>query len=197
MEATRRQREVEQARHHERAAVRARRIWRESLPASPAHPYVIAKGVQRHHARQRGGSLVLPVCDLDATIRSLQFIAPDGGKLMLKGGRKRGCCIPVSGRRGAARILICEGWATGATLAEMEPAALVLAAIDAGNLRPVAIECRRRWPDAEIIVCGDADDIGRRKANEAARAAGALVAFPDIDPEVGSDFNDAARRAVA
>ncbi len=193
MEAARRQRDEETRKRHARAAERARREWREPRPADPDHTYLVAKGVQPHHARQRGDRLVLPVIDpADASITSLQTIGPDGGKWLLPGGRKRGCCIPVALGDGGP-TLICEGWATGATLAEADPTARVLAAIDAGNLEPVALAVRKRWPDADIVVCADADDVGTTKARAAAIAAGARLAIPEFPPNAeGSDFNDLA-----
>ncbi|SEO92511.1 toprim domain-containing protein [Aquisalimonas asiatica] len=185
------QREADEAQKRAQAADRARSLWRQARHADPAHPYLHAKAITAGHARQLGPRLVLPLVDLDGRLWSLQFIGPDGSKRFIRGGRKQGCVIPVAGRRGADRILICEGWATGMTLTTMEPQALVLAALDAGNIMPVAVECRRRWPGARIIICGDADDTGRRKAREAALAADALVAIPEIDPSQGSDWNDA------
>ncbi|MDA3919943.1 MAG: toprim domain-containing protein [Salinisphaera sp.] len=90
-------------------------------------------------------------------------------------------------------MLICEGWATGATLAESEPDALVLAAVDAYNMEAVAVGARQKWPDVAIVICGDCDAVGEERARIAAKAAGALVAFPDFPDGVeGSDFNDAA-----
>ena len=55
-------------------------------------------------------------------------------------------------RREPSRLIICEGWATGCTLAEDKSDALVLAAIDAGNLKPVAIAARCRWPLEELVI---------------------------------------------
>ena len=195
--AARRDYQRKRERMQANAADRARRLWRKARPAEPSHQYLQAKSITPGHARQLGERLVLPLVDLDGHLCSLQFIGPDGSKRFIRGGRKQGCMIPVAGQRGADRILICEGWATGMTLARMEPGSLVLAALDAGNLQPVALDCRRRWPDAEIIICGDADDVGREKARSAALAAGALVAIPDIPPEVGSDWNDAAKGVAA
>lgn len=187
----RRDRAAQQERDHLQAAGRALRIWNESSRSNPAHRYLIAKGVEPHKARQYGDRLVLPLFDFDANLHSLQFIGPDGEKKLLRGGRKRGCFIPVSGRMPAARVLICEGWATGATLAESEPDALVLAAVDAHNLQAVAAGARQKWPEAEIVICGDCDAVGEAKARAAAKAARALVAFPDFPNGVeGSDFND-------
>jgi putative DNA primase/helicase len=73
----------------------------------------------------------------------------------------------------------------------MNPDALVLSAIDAGNLHPVATEARRGWPDKELVICADADPIGEAKARHAAIAAGALVAVPEFPAGMeGSDWND-------
>ncbi|MGN8160620.1 hypothetical protein ACS8YF_18355 [Salinisphaera sp. SWV1] len=94
-------------------------------PADAGHAYLIKKRVQRHRARQYGNRLALPLYDFDRILHSLQFIGPGGDKRLLKGGRKQGCFIPVSGRMPTSRVLICEGWATGATLAESEPRALL------------------------------------------------------------------------
>lgn len=192
MDAARTERMLEQARIHDEAARRAAHLWRESTPADPGHAYVVRKRVRPHHARQVGSLLVLRVMGFDRRIKSLQFIGEDGAKTLLKGGPKRGHFIHVRGRI-PGRVLICEGWATGATLAEAEPDSLVLAAIDAGNLEPVALAARKEWPTAEIVVCCDSDPVGITKGRAAAIAAGALVAvpaFPEGAP--GSDFNDLA-----
>ncbi len=99
-----------------------------------------------------------------------------------------------------ARVILCEGWATGCTLAEDVPAAFVMAAIDAGNLEPVALSARRRWPSAELVIAGDDDRLtpgnpGATKAKAAAIASGALLALPQWPkdaPEHLTDFNDLA-----
>jgi len=142
---------------------------------------------------------MLPVTTFEGSISSLQFIAPDGRKRLLSGGRKRGCFIAVAGDEDQAqRVIICEGWATGCTLAKEEPSALILAAIDAGNLKPVAVAARSRWPTAELVIAGDDDRLtpgnpGASKARAAAIAADALLALPQRPadaPEHLTDFND-------
>ena len=186
-------REAEIAQQHRESAHKAERIRRESQSADPNHDYLVAKGIQPHRARQRGDWLVLPVVGFDRHIWSLQFIARDGTKRLLTGGKKQGCFIVVDGRMPAERVLICEGFATGATLAETEPASLVLAAIDAGNLHAVATGARCQWPDIEIVVCADADEVGIAKGRAAALAASAKLAVPEFPAGVeGSDFNDLA-----
>ena len=188
-----RQAEREQAQTWNHAAARALDIWRKAQPANPEHAYLKAKQVAPYCARQSGPRLVLPIVGWDGQLSSLQFIGPDGEKRMLTGGRKRGRFIPVHGQRGAGRILMAEGFATAATLAEAEPEALTLAALDAGNLEPVAVEARKRYPAAEIVLAADADAVGISKARAAAIACAGLVAVPEFPPGAeGSDFNDLA-----
>ena len=135
----------------------------------------------------------MPVVDTERALWSLQFIEPDGSKRLLKDGRKAGNFIPVSEPQEPARLLLCEGWATGCTLAEHEPGALVLAAVDSGNLPAVAVGARRCWPDLPMVICGDCDPAGIEAANRAAQAARAMVAFPEFPPgTTGTDFNDLA-----
>jgi len=183
------------------AVKRATAIWNAATPAPGNHPYLIRKRIQPHGARIHKSALTLPVMDFAGRLTSLQFIATDGGKLLLSGGRKRGCFIPVAGdMENPARVILCEGWATGCTLANDEPAALVLAAIDAGNLEPVALAARCRWSSAELVIAGDDDRLtagnpGATKAKAAAIASGALLALPQWPkdaPEHLTDFNDLA-----
>jgi len=183
------------------AADRAARIWRSAVPASAGHSYLVRKKVRPHGARAHGAALCLPVTDFYGNLHSLQFISATGGKRLLSGGRKAGCFIPVShGSSELERAIICEGWATGCTLAEDDRDALVLAAIDAGNLHDVAVAARHRWRSAELVIAGDDDRMtpgnpGATKAQQAAIAADALLALPQWPygaPEHLSDFNDLA-----
>ena len=194
----RRAREQEQAHQWEQAATHAARCWHSCTPADPVHGYLQRKGIQPHSARQQGRELVLLLTDFSGKAWSLQTIDEAGNKRLMAGGRKAGHFVVVDGPDYPARILICEGYATGCTLAELDPAALVLAAVDAGNLKAVATGARNRWPDAEIVVCGDDDrqtpgNPGVTAARAAAIAAGALYALPEWPDEAPlhlSDFND-------
>ena len=187
---------------HTRAARRAQEIWRTAPAAPENHGYLATRGVRPQNARLHRQCLVLPITTFTGAISSLQFIAPDGTKRLLRGGRKQGCFIAVNGdETQAQRIVICEGWATGCTLAAEKPSALVLAAIDAGNLCSVAMSARHRWPIAELVVAGDDDrctegNPGATKAREAALASGAQLAlpqWPERAPKSLTDFNDLAR----
>ncbi|MCG7867615.1 MAG: toprim domain-containing protein [Candidatus Thiodiazotropha taylori] len=199
VEQAKKQVEAERNARQADASKRAAAIWKAATPALGKHPYLIRKHIQPHGARLYKHALLLPVVDFTNRLASLQFIGTDGGKLLLSGGRKQGCFIPVAGNmKLSTSIIICEGWATGCTLAEDDPTALVLAAIDSGNLMPVAMAARNRWPSAKLVIAGDDDRLtagnpGATKSKAAAIASGALLAlpqWPENAPEHLTDFND-------
>jgi putative DNA primase/helicase len=204
---------------HQHAADRAQGIWCHCRPAPADYLYLLTKQIQSHGAGFYKGTLALPVLDFNGQLTSMQFITMTGEKLLLSGGRKQGCYIPIpcsqnaqfthnltgwlsfaDYAQSAQRIIICEGWATGCTLSESEPDAFVVVAIDAGNLMAVAMQARACLPDAEIIIAGDDDrqtvgNPGATKACAAAVAARALLAlpeWPESSPDHLTDFNDLA-----
>ncbi|MDD2801875.1 MAG: hypothetical protein PHE96_10485, partial [Methylococcales bacterium] len=61
------------------------------------------------------------------------------GKRFLSGGQKKGCYFCLGYR--TDKILICEGFATAASLFE-STGLLTVVAFDAGNLKEVAINIR-------------------------------------------------------
>lgn len=185
----------------EKAARSAKNIYGLSTLPPVNFSYLLAKQIGPHNARFIGNRLVLPIMDFGQNIISLQYIAENGDKRLLTGGRKKGCFIPLNqAAMGASTVIICEGWATGATLLEAYPGSLVLAAIDAGNLTAVASGAAAKWPDAELIIAADDDrskphNVGIEKAKEAAKLIGAGWAFPQWPqgaPIHLSDFNDLA-----
>ena len=183
---------AERARLQSSAAQRARSIWAQSKPASEQHRYLMRKGVRSHIARQVEQSLVLPVVNWNRELVSLQYIWGDGKKRLLKNGRKKGCFIPIRWREAPpSTIFIAEGFATAASVAEMEEQGTVFAAIDAYNLVDVAVGARAIYPHAEIVIAGDLGDVGERAARDAAIQASARVAFPpDTGINYGNDWND-------
>ena len=186
---------------HDDAATRAMEIWSSATPAPDTHPYLTKKGIPAHGAKLHNNLLTLPLSTIDGQMTSLQFIASDGTKRLLPGGRKKGCFIPVTElAKDPAQVIICEGWATGCSIAERNPSAVVLAAIDAGNLESVALTVRCQWPGTELVIAGDDDRLtpgnpGATKARAAAIASGAQLALPPwpVDAPLRlTDFNDLA-----
>ena len=195
IEQARQQREAEQRQRQLDTATLAQRWWRDARHAAPDHPYLIAKGVRPHGLRQRGDELLIPLY-AEGVLVNLQRIAPNGGKRFLFGGRVTGAYSSLGCITPGKPLCICEGWATGATL--HESGYTVACAMNAGNLKPVALALKGEHHRVEIIVAGDDDrrtegNPGRSAANAAAIAVGGLVAFPDWPnsaPDTLTDFND-------
>jgi putative DNA primase/helicase len=193
------ERALEAQRARSRATTKAKWIWFNSKTAIN-HPYLGLKKINPFFARQMGESLILPIVDFDGEIQSIQFIQPSGQKSLLAGGAKKGNFIPFLKPLKPARIMITEGFATGASVAQSHSNAFVLAAVDAGNIKEVAIKARKYFPKKEIVICADDDRLsvgnpGLRHGKLAAKAARGICispTWPANAPLTLTDFNDLA-----
>lgn len=218
----RRLKEEQKDKDQARCVLRARDRWNAATPADAKHPYLSKKGLRLPHgARILGQELILPLLNEHMEIASVQRISPDGGKKFEAGAPVRGCFIvlpkintntggeaePLQGVEAllelfqnepsagdSSRVWLCEGFATGATIAEAT-GERVVCALNAGNMLPVARILKKLLSGREIIAAPDWD---RSRGN-----AGMAVAFdiqdelglPAVPPvfgkdEQGSDWND-------
>lgn len=178
MEEQRSKQAKEQSQRHTAAADKARWLWQQAKPVAPGHPYLIKKQVRPHGIKQMGGSLVVPVRSGSGELTGLQFIDGDGGKKFLSGTAVAGAYHAI-GPPPDNIILLAEGFATAATLFEAtgHPCAV---AFFAGNLKPVALALRGKYPKVHILICADADPVGRAAATEAASAVNGSWIEPDF-----------------
>ena len=192
--AMQRQRDEEQARvHGEAKDAAAARLARSEQVSE--HDYLTAKGIGANGARVLDGKLLIPMRDTSGTVHSCQAIGPDGSKCYQSGGRVRGCYFSIGKPDG--RLIVCEGFATGASIYECTGQAVAIA-FDAGNLEPVAVALRLKYPALVITIAADDDYLipgnpGVTKAMAAALAVGgtlALPVFPTDRPIKATDFND-------
>ena len=102
--------------------------------------------------------LLVPLRDVTGTIQGVQFISPDGTKKFKTGTAKQGNYFSI-GKPQKNTLLICEGYATGASLHESTGHAVAVA-FDAGNLKPVAENLRKKFPEMKLIICADNDESG-------------------------------------
>lgn len=188
------QRDQEQLQRQQQAAKTATARW-ETAAAADGGPYLKAKGVKAYGLRTDGGMLLVPLKDTEGTLHSLQTIAHDGTKLFMPGGRVKGCYHCIG--KPEAVLIVCEGYATGASIHEATGHAVAVA-FNAGNLEAVALALRGKYPDLKIIIAADDDHLtdgnpGMAKASAAALAVGGLLAvptFPAGRPDKATDFND-------
>lgn len=195
-----REAEAERRAAYDAAASRCKGMWDRFADVTDA-PYLEAKGVEAFGLKQDGLNLIIPVRNVDGEMRGFQAIAPDGQKAFARGIEKKGNFHLIGGEDkdlSQGEILLCEGYATGASL-HMATDMPVAVAFDAGNLRSVAEAIRERHPHAAIIICADNDhtrekNVGVEKAKEAAQAVGGIAVIPEFSREEKArgltDFND-------
>lgn len=206
-QARAKQREItdtETKQRREQARQQAQEIWQRCKPID-SHPYLERKCVKAYGLRlysgplaingmRADGALVIPVRDSAGVLQTLEFIGADGEKRFLPKGAKAGHYFAIG--KPVERILIAEGYATGASIREATGDAVAVA-FDAGNLGAVAKALRDKYPNAKIIIAADNDqwtagNPGITKAREAAQAVGGFVAVPEFTNEADkpTDFND-------
>ncbi len=186
---------------HDLAAQQCQEFFAKYSPASSGHAYLQAKGVEAFGLKESpsGKELLVPLQNKDGEIRSIQYIAEDGSKRFESGGQKKGCFHMIgSASENSPNVLICEGYATGASL-HQATGLPVAVAFDAGNLKPVAEALKEKFPSSTLTLCADNDhsnklNVGLEKAKDAALAVNGKVVFPRFTSEEMSrgltDFND-------
>jgi len=221
IEAARQRRKQLEAERQAAAAHMAGIAWDAAEPCTE-HPYLTRKGVQSHGLRigrwsrineatgeiwaSIDDALLVPIRDGKKLV-SLQAIFPSKDnplsrdKDFLPGGKKRGCFFTIGtpANDDQPTLVICEGYATGASIHEATGHPVVLA-FDAGNLPPVAERIRARYPKARIIIAADndrwttepIDNPGVHYARLAAQEFGAFVVAPEFADlsSKPTDFND-------
>jgi putative DNA primase/helicase len=184
------ERKSEQAAIRKAAAQKANYIWSKSPVAPSDHSYLLRKCIKPHGARLGcGNTLVIPVINGGALV-SLQHINEDGSKRFLTGGKLKGSYSQLGSYAATDKpILVCEGWATGASLFEAT-GHLTYVAFSANNLNAVAVYVASLHPLNEVVICGDNDKsgVGQSAANEAASTIGGKCVIPEA---IGHDWNDA------
>jgi len=184
---------AEEKQHHNGAAQKAAYILKQSASAI-SHFYLTHKRIEPHNVRLYKDALVIPILN-EGELVSLQFIDKDGNKRFLTGGKLKGSYSQLGIYDADKPILICEGWATGASLYESTDN-LTCVAFSAGNLNAVGVYVRSLYRHNEIIICGDNDvsGVGQAAAREAALAIGGKYLIPEIK---GYDFNDVINMEVS
>ena len=202
----------EKAHRQDKAAALAVRLWQCAEHCS-GHPYLTKKRVFSHGLKVGdfpkwklegnvwrkitvSSVLLVPMFDESGRLWNLQGIFTEqhpeieGTKHFLSGGRKSGLFFTLG--EPTNTLLICEGYATGATLHE-QTGHQTFVAFDCGNLAHVAIAIRKQNPGKRIVICADNDahlpnNPGVTHAKKAALAVGGYVSIPSIP----GDWNDVA-----
>lgn len=217
IEQARRDREERERMKHDATATEAKKIW-DAAHEADAHAYLTRKGVKSHGLRvgewpTGAQALLVPMYDGKGRMTTLQAIFSNVNPVIgrdkdfLAGGKKRGCFFTIGAppANGEGTIALVEGYATGASVHEATGLFTVVS-FDAGNLKPVAHELRRRYPAATILIAADNDrwtltpieNPGLHYARELLEAipARTLLAVPEFQnlDDKPTDFNDLHQR---
>jgi len=155
------------------------------------------------------GDLLVPVQDTQDQLCSLQTIDPNGIKRFVKGSKMEGGFYVPGGMAGlqqAPALVVAEGVATAKSLQDCLGFPVV-AAFAGGNLAVVVNQIHEQFTEKKVIVAGDDDrqlefkqgiNVGREKAEQAAKAVGGKAIFPVFaETETTlTDFNDLVTKSV-
>lgn len=186
-----------------KASKHAQEVFEGAKDADANHPYLLSKKVKPHGLKQTGNRLLVPVKSVSGDMQSIQEIDDLGKKKFLTGGKVAGGCHMIGLLVESEPAIICEGYATGASLFE-DGCPFVVLAFSAWNLKPVAIDLRKQFPKLKIVIAGDDDwqtegNPGKTSAIEAASAVGGKCVVPNFGehraPE-WTDFNDLFTKAL-
>lgn len=179
------------------------RILVEQLPEADKaedHPYIHKKQIYSYGLKidRDSNALVIPLRNIDGQIVSLQWIYQDGEKRFYPNATKKGNFFSISLETVSKDepILIGEGVATMSTVYELTGLPCI-AAMDCGNIKPVAEAVKKKFPDNPIIIMADndhktKDNPGKNTAEKVCKELNlngyVLPAFSDNQD--GSDWND-------
>lgn len=194
----------DRARRARVAAERAAAAWAKYSRDGESE-YLRDKGVRGHDIRYTAsGVAVVPVTNAGGVIQGLQLLrskrqASEQNKpakqFWPSGVAKQGHFCLLGGVPTTV-LLVCEGYATGASLHEATSLPVAVA-FDCGNLRSVCEALRKRYKLVKILVCGDddrwtPDNPGASHASAAALAVGGADLLPSFADEAERE-----RRAAA
>lgn len=164
----------------EAAAKRARSILAQARKVAST-AYTERKGLPSgHYLTNSVGATLVPIQDETGQTVNIQRIAPDGAKKFLPGGRVSGCFHVLNGK---APAILCEGYATGATI-QAATGREVIIAFSANNLPKIA----RALSGRVSLIASDHDNSGT--GEKYAKETG----LPYLMPPTVGDWNDYAAK---
>ena len=99
------------------AAKKCTTIMAAAQDATDDNPYCLCKGIKPYGLKEFKDkrTLIVPMRDGSGAVTSLQFVDADGNKRFKSHGKITGCYHAIGGKP-VDTLLMCEGYATGASL---------------------------------------------------------------------------------
>ena len=180
------------------AAKTAQNRFNTATPTD-THAYLAKKGVRSHGLRvDDKGNLLIPLYYHNTqtgniTLCNVQSISADGGKLFVKDGLVGGAFYTLGDVLSGDTILICEGYATGASIFEALGSIYpVIITFNADNMVKCASIIRTLYPQHRLIFCADDDKAteiktGKNTGISAGDESATLTGSEVISPDFGDD----------
>lgn len=194
-------------------AEEAEKFWAAGQEGS--HPYIETKKLSKPHGTRvyiNGHPVLLvPMRDIEGKLWNVTRVYTTsfvdektgkerGNKFLLKGGRKEGLFHAIGELTPTGRYVLCEGFATGASLKEaLNPDTTVIVCFDCDNLVEVAKVFKKKYPNAAYVVGADNDQWKPEKGNpglDAGHDACVILSCPFVAPKFKetstwpTDWND-------
>ncbi|WAJ74558.1 DUF5906 domain-containing protein [Moraxella bovis] len=143
------------------------------------HPYLDKKGIGEITATgnagvklDKWGNLLIPLYFHNyktgvKTLCNIQSIDKDGKKLFIKDGLVGGAFCVLGNPNTCDTLLICEGYATGASLLLATGGQYaIIVSFNAKNMEKVAPTLRQLYPTHRLLFCGDDDKATAQKTGK-------------------------------
>jgi putative DNA primase/helicase len=137
----------------EKKNAEAQRKAEELIPTlllATEHPYLTKKNIKPFGALVQGNKLIVPIYNNESLV-GYQRIYEDGFKKPIYGTKMKASYYII--KQVSTTIYVCEGYATGCTIAEATGKTVVIA-FNAGNLKRVCEELKGQ----NLVVCADNDE---------------------------------------
>ena len=156
-ELTRQELAVQDTEHRRLAFARRYAAMRQNVTQGESD-YLKSKGLNGFtYQLLTDGTILLPLVDNTGVVTAAQTITSSGEKRLVVDSAKRGAFHAINAPEQPQEVILAEGLATALSVHLMRPDALIVCAIDAGNLLPVAIVMREKYPQARVIIAADND----------------------------------------
>ena len=201
-EERRKQHELEEKQETIDAVKRAQEIYNKAKDFTGEHDYLKRKQVKAHEGvKILNGALLIPLRNINGEFMSYQRIKPDGDKLYAKDALTGEAfySMGLDELSSGSPILLCEGYATGATLRELAEFSYdkvaVICAMSCGTIQRIATSLRDKYRDNKIIVMADDDSAKHTDGKNPGVEAGLYaVKFANLDEMFTPPFDASDRK---
>lgn len=150
------------------------------------HTYLTRKNIQTHNLKLYKGRLTIPMYNIENKLTSLQFISSEGKKLFKAGIGTKGLFHVLGNVSKSKNYIVCEGFATGASIYENTGIPVVVS-FSASNALLVGKSLQNIYTNKQSYLAVDNDKKGLETLEQWKKYINKNFYLPTKE---GADFND-------